>query len=613
MTVEAQNVGPLVRAGLGLLNKKERWSALAVFSLMVATGLVESMVVSLVVPLIIATLDPERLASIAVIGPYARYLGTSYAFVSIIIAMLFLLVGSAVLALATLRLIEWHGARCKERITESLIALVMSAPMTWLARKNVTELSRQIFFDVNVWRVDLIQALMTIAQSLAIASMPLIAVIFIAPKAGLAVLSLAGLSALGAVVMSRKRIVYFTTQYKKSTMITLQRLVEMLSGVRDVKMSGNIDYFTQHYLRGLKVMHTTSAKAKVWATVPPVAVMLVGQCGFLIAAFVLWNTGASGLEIASTLGMLGIVVARIVPALNRVVSQVGQIYRATPFVRDLLDLMSELEQFKKNDQNDLDAGTLSVPKDWKTVDFENVGFSFPGAEAPALKQVSFRIQRGGTYGIVGQSGSGKSTLANLLISLYKPDSGSITIDGRPLREYKVSEWMRRIGFVPQDPYILDSTIGANVRFGTTHGPDDASILKALELAHLGSLGGTLTEVAERTIGERGKRVSGGQFQRIAIARALYRESELLLLDEATAALDSITERRIFDNLKEIPSKLTVVMIAHRLSTLKRCDKIFVLEGGKLIAQGNWDELLASSSGFRALVAAGEKDDETLSD
>jgi ATP-binding cassette subfamily C protein len=241
---------------------------------------------------------------------------------------------------------------------------------------------------------------------------------------------------------------------------------------------------------------------------------------------------------------------------------------------------------------------------WRRIDLEDVAFEYAGAQRNVLHRVTLAIEAGRSYGIVGRSGAGKSTLIDLVVGLLSPTSGRILVDGKPLTAEAAPRWQQRIGYVPQSPFILDDTLRANIALGIPpHEVDEARLRRCLDMANLTELASELHAGLEAPLGDRGIRLSGGQRQRVAIARALYKDPDILVLDEATSALDSPNERLVYRAIDSLKGRLTIISIAHRITTLQGCDEILVMEGGRLAARGTHKELLRSSRLFAELAAA----------
>jgi ABC-type multidrug transport system fused ATPase/permease subunit len=233
--------------------------------------------------------------------------------------------------------------------------------------------------------------------------------------------------------------------------------------------------------------------------------------------------------------------------------------------------------------------------------FENVGFAYQNTKTPAIDNLSFEIPRGSSLGLVGRSGAGKTTVVDLLLGLFPPTSGRILIDGTPLTSETVQGWRRGVGYVPQDVFLLDATIRDNVRFVRCGEPQDSRVWKALEEAQVADFVRGLPEQLDTWVGERGVRLSGGQRQRIGIARALHRRPQVLVLDEATSALDTATEAAITDTLRCLSGGYTIVVVTHRLSSVKYCDNLVLMDDGRGVAAGTFTTLQDRSGLFAELT------------
>lgn len=236
---------------------------------------------------------------------------------------------------------------------------------------------------------------------------------------------------------------------------------------------------------------------------------------------------------------------------------------------------------------------------------QDVRFRYPGTAEDVLSEVSLRIPAGGSFALVGASGAGKSTLLDLVLGLHQMQEGDLVVDGESVLA-RLPDWQRSIGLVPQDVFLLDDTIAANVAFGVPPAAIDRDrVQQSLERAQLKDFVENLPAGPETIVGERGARISGGQRQRIGIARALYIEPELLVLDEATSALDNETEARIAQTITALSGELTILVVAHRLSTIRNCDEIAFIEHGQITATGTFDGLRLTSPAFARLVSLGE--------
>jgi ATP-binding cassette, subfamily B, bacterial MsbA len=233
--------------------------------------------------------------------------------------------------------------------------------------------------------------------------------------------------------------------------------------------------------------------------------------------------------------------------------------------------------------------------------FEQVGFDYGAGEGPALRGISFTVKRGERIALVGASGAGKSTLLDLVARFYQPTSGRILVDGRDLAELKRADWLDRLAVVSQRPFLFQTTLGENVQLGKP-GASEEQILQALQAAHLGDFLSELQDGLQTQVGEQGTRLSGGQAQRVTIARAILRDADILLLDEATSALDTEAERKVQEALHTLLKDRTAFVIAHRLSTIQDCDRILVMKDGQVVEEGSHEKLLADDGDYARMWA-----------
>jgi ABC-type multidrug transport system fused ATPase/permease subunit len=301
------------------------------------------------------------------------------------------------------------------------------------------------------------------------------------------------------------------------------------------------------------------------------------------------------------LGVFGFAVLKMFPAVQNIYHSLTQIRFAAPMLAKL-----------HGDLCGAGAAPATVPEAplpaplplHRAITLEEVRFAYPGAARPSLDGLSLTIPVRSTVGLVGGTGAGKTTAVDLILGLLAPDTGQIRVDGVPMDAANRAAWQRSLGYVPQAIFLSDESVAANIAFGIPpEARDMAAVERAARLAELHDfILRDLPQGYDTPVGERGVRLSGGQRQRIGIARALYRDPAVLILDEATSALDNLTERAVMDAVANLAHAKTIIMIAHRLTTVKACDTIFLLEEGRLAAQGSFDELVARSETFRRMAS-----------
>ncbi len=310
---------------------------------------------------------------------------------------------------------------------------------------------------------------------------------------------------------------------------------------------------------------------------------------FSFVVFVMIVTNNDMVDIIQYLGVFAVASFRIVPGTSRILSSLQHIKYMEPSVEILLKEFDSKNNYVTQNYNPKNPN-VSL-KFQKEINLTNLSFSYPTRKEFSVSKLSMVIKKGDSIGIIGETGSGKSTLINLLIGLLKPSEGTVDVDKLNINS-NLSEWYKKIGYVPQSVYLTDDSVRKNIAFGLMEDHiDDDLVVKALEKANLNEFINSLPKGLETVVGEKGIMLSGGQRQRIGIARALYRDPEILILDEATSSLDQSTEKKIMESIQHLKRKKTLIIVTHRLFTVKYCDKIFIIDKGKITKQGTPKEVL----------------------
>jgi ATP-binding cassette, subfamily B, bacterial PglK len=307
--------------------------------------------------------------------------------------------------------------------------------------------------------------------------------------------------------------------------------------------------------------------------------------------------GTATQELFATLGLFAYAGMRMQPSLQKLVAGVN----STRFAHEAVEQVSaDMELVLRT----VARSRLQTPDGLRferSIELRGASFNYEGAEKPSLVGVDLHIPRGAAFGVCGPTGGGKTTLIDLIVGVLEPTEGLVTVDGRDIAEDR-SGWFARVGLVPQMIFLIDDTLRRNIALGQDdHEIDEGSIERAVNAAQLDVFVNALPAGLETTVGERGVRLSGGQRQRLAIARALYREPDVLIMDEGTSALDTVTERALMSTLESQRGGRTIILVAHRLQSLQSCDRIAYVEDGEVAAVGTFEGLLKSSPGFRRLA------------
>ena len=387
--------------------------------------------------------------------------------------------------------------------------------------------------------------------------------------------------------------------------LLLRWLNQAFFAIRDIKLSHSYAFLTRKVADTSHDIAANHSRGSTVMQLPRLFLEVVMVVSLLVAVFVLKNSDRPNAEIVTILGLYGMAGLRLMPSLNRILSSVAELRQRTAYVDTLYnDLRDGLFDRDRPPARPLGTASRQLTHE---IRLEGVGFRYPGSEQEALAEISLTVSRGESIGFVGPSGAGKSTVVDVLLGLIMPSDGRVTADGRDIRD-DLESWQRRIGYVPQQVSLFDDTLRRNIAFGQVDGDiDEARVLRALELARLDDVVASWPDGLDTILGERGARMSGGQRQRVAIARALYCDPDLLVFDEATSALDNETEREITVAIEALAGSKTVLLIAHRLSTVRNCDRIVFMKEGRIKAVGAFDSLVAENPEFRHFAELGHFD------
>ena len=397
----------------------------------------------------------------------------------------------------------------------------------------------------------------------------------------------------GIYFVIRNRLVAWGVILQKCESNTIRHIQEGMGGIKEATILGAQETFETNFTENMKQQVRIKRNRDFVILSPRLIIEMFMMVTMAIAFY--WISTSGGLqENVATVAFLAIATVRIMPMSNRILASINAIRSAKPSI----DLVYQIAG-NHIDVQEYEGGSHEIPL-FESLQTSNVAFGY-SPNTNVLSDVSFNIKRGETIGIVGGSGSGKTTLVDVILGLLPQNSGTILCNGTPIIE-NLHSWQKRIGYVQQSIFLMDASIKENVAFGITKDKiNNERVKKVISMAKLDEWTSSLPNSMDSIVGERGVRISGGQRQRIGIARALYRDPEILVLDEATSSLDNATEMKIMDDVYDMRGQRTIIMIAHRLETIKRCDKIFVLAEGKIVDSGTYESLRESSESFQNIA------------
>lgn len=362
---------------------------------------------------------------------------------------------------------------------------------------------------------------------------------------------------------------------------------QSVMGIKEIKIASKENYFINEYAKCGAGYVGAVQRYNLFNATPRLLIETVAVAGMILYMMTRILMGADATEMVTQIAALGVLVMRLIPCANRINNHLTSISYFEPFFMGVSDnLQEEIRDENVNYDEETYRKKIEVEKlDIRNqIELKDIVYKYPNSEVLIFDRANMEIPIGKSVGIVGTSGAGKTTIVDILLGLLQLQSGEILADGAEVRDHYRS-WLKNIGYIPQSIFMIDSTIRKNVAFGyADEDIDDEKVWRALKEAQLDEFVRSLPEGLDTGIGERGIRISGGQRQRIGIARALFEDPEVLVLDEATSALDNETEAAIMDSINRLHGRKTLIIIAHRLQTIEKCDMVYRVEGGKAVRE-----------------------------
>lgn len=503
-----------------------------------------------------------------------------------LLAIVFVVKNSFVAALV------YYEARVIRDVTTSLATRLFStyvhSPYTFHMQRNPAELIRNVSTEVLQAMALLTNSIMLIREGLVLLVV-FILLLILDPLVSLSTFFALGLAAALFYTVVRRALLRKGLLAQQHRARQYKAVNETLGAIKDAKILQRESFLIEQFDREVKGAQHNELYAKVAAALPRLFLEVLAVSSIVVVSAIFVVAGRSVISILPVLALLAVGTVRLVPAVNVITASLVRIRNLSPSFDLVRDELVALEE-EASRRSAVPGHSPPENRFESTIELENVRFRYPAAETEALQGISVTVRSGEAIGFFGASGGGKSTLIDVLLGLLSPSSGRVTVDGRDIAS-DVAAWQRQIGYIPQDIYLIDDSIRRNVAFGLPDGQiDDASVSRALEAAQLDAFVDTLPDGVETVVGNRGIRLSGGQRQRIGIARALYHGPKVLVMDEATSALDGETEAAVVSAISKLQGELTIIIIAHRLTTLEGCERLYLLSDGQVLDMGGFDEL-----------------------
>ncbi|MCG3881893.1 ABC transporter ATP-binding protein [Psychrobacter sp. Ps3] len=514
--------------------------------------------------------------------------------------VLVMLTFSTLVSMFTIWKLSIFGARIGTELADRLYTYYMQQSWQFHASGSSAQLTKQVSTEAARISNGIIQPLVRMNAKLVLALFISIGIVIYEPLIAILGLFIFSLAYFLLYRLVRKKLV---SNGQKLSNVSTQRfrlMNEGFGGIKDVLLLNRSHDFIERFHDSGKVFARAQGTNIAISQVPRYFVELIafGAMISLVLVLIKLHSGNLG-EVLPILAVYALAAFKLLPALQQIYASVSTIKgNVAAFEAVKKDLERSFDKQKPLNEN---PSTIPISLH-KSIVLQQIEFSYPGKEIPAVDGVSMNIPANSVIGLVGSSGSGKSTLIDLLLGLLTPQHGSLYVDDIRITANNKRAWQNLLGFVPQSIFLSEGTIAENIAFGVP--AKDISleqVNKALTLANLSELVNQLPEGINTKVGERGVKLSGGQRQRIGIARALYHEAQVLVFDEATSALDGITEKIVMDAIHEFSGKKTIIMIAHRLKTVEKCDLIYFMEHGKIVDCGTYQDLVVRNSKFKEMA------------
>ncbi|HYN80852.1 MAG TPA: ABC transporter ATP-binding protein [Gemmatimonadaceae bacterium] len=569
-------------------------------ALMLVSAFAEVLSLGAVIPFLSVLVAPERLFAYESVRRMAEMFGVRSPSelvlpVTIAFATAALVAGAIRMLLLRLstRLVFASGAD----LSSEVYRRTLYQPYEVHLSRNTSSVISSITHEVNV-----AAGVLMSLQILGAAAILLIAIMatLIAINPAIAFTATVGFggSYLAITRFSRRRLRENSEKIAAEQVQVIKALQEGLGGIRDVLLDGSQEIYLSTYRKADSPVRLAQAENMYIGQSPRYAMETLGMVIIAALAFALMRKPGGAADAIPTLGILAFGAQRLLPALQQIYNSWSNIAGSEASLRNVLAM---LDQAVKPELLLPRPGPLEFTD---AVRLERVRFRYGSSSPWVLDGLSLTIPKGARVGFVGTTGSGKTTTLDLIMGLLSPTEGRVSVDNVSLSESNMRAWQRTIAHVPQTVYLSDATLAENIAFGISPDAiDHARLKRAARNAQIADFIEGRPDGYLSRVGERGIHLSGGQRQRIGIARALYKETDVMILDEATSALDNATEQAVVDSLKDLDVELTILIVAHRLSTVRGCDFIVQLENGIVAGQGTYDELLSSSSSFRRIAAA----------
>jgi ABC-type multidrug transport system fused ATPase/permease subunit len=560
-----------------ILTPAEQKRSIVLLCLMVVGTMLEMLGVGILFPVMILVGQNDFAISYPRIQPVLEFFGNPAQGQLIAGVMLVLVTIYLIKNLFLAFLARWQAcfvSDIQEQLADRLFTAYLRQSYTFHLQRNSTQLGHNIA-EVKVFTLAVNTSMTILTEGLALLGITTL-LLLAEPLGVLIVMLMLGAAVWSFNYITRARVTHWGVARQYHERLRNQHMYQGLGGIKDVKLIGRESHFLARFqLHNAQWAKVVGSQA-ILQQLPRLWLELVAVLALALLVLSMLGQGVDTNMIVPTLGLFAAAAFRLIPSFNRILSGVQSIRYSLPSVNLMYD-EAKLIVAEPSVKREKSAGP--VPTFQVEIRLTNISYTYPSTLIPSVDNISITIQKGESVGFIGPSGSGKSTLIDVILGLLPPSDGQVMVDGEDIQT-NLRAWQNQIGYVPQTIYLTDDTLRHNVAFGLAKEEiDDAAVRRAIKHAQLEKFVASLPKGLETVVGERGIRLSGGQRQRIGIARALYHDPAVLVLDEATSALDTATEHEVMQAVTALKGSKTMLIVAHRLSTVEHCDRLYRLEHG----------------------------------
>ena len=574
---------------LMLFDKKEKSKLLLIFIMMIVAAIFETLSIGVIVPFVGVITNPTIIQEQAFLSTLYEVLNfqSNKAFIVFTVVLLLLVFIIKNLYLLLYNYIQYRIVLNQQvKLSTQLFGEYLTKPYTFHLQRNTAELLRNVNSEVSTVFQGIVLSAFQLITEVLITVCILFLLIASAPTATFVAVILLGSSIFLFFKLFKRKISFLGKEQQIVNSEKIKWVNQGLGASKEVKVSGKEAFFIHSYRKHSLIGVKNNRFMKMLDLVPRAFIETVLVATVLITMLIIVFQGSDTTQLISTMALFAMSAFRLMPSITRIMALITGIKYSQPALNVLHeDLFTNKDQLAVQVNNlKFDVSESPVFKD--SIKLRNVSYRYPNQKENSIKDVSLSIPIGKSVAFVGESGAGKTTIIDIILGLLKPEKGEVLVDQKSLDE-QLGVWQQKIGYIPQAIFLSDDSIRNNVAFGYASSQiNDEQVWRALEQANLKEFVKSLPEQLDTSVGERGVRLSGGQRQRIGIARALYHNPEILFMDEATSALDNDTEKEIMRAIDGLKGEKTLIIIAHRLTTIENCDIIFKINKGSLIAIEN---------------------------